>query len=300
VQLTDSSSTEIVQQIGAKARVTRLLPWAIVAGFAAVALLVYFAAPAWSVGVAALVALVVCVFARRRDVVARAVVLMYNLDDAAQQAYGRLHAAFESIQAAARVWHVNAAAVVRDRKYHAGASNVLNREAITVRKGEPPILKTNVEVVLLAAGRQLLAFLPDRLLIFERRGVASIDYKNLNLQVQQTRFIEDQAPPPDAKIVGTTWRYVNKSGGPDRRFANNPQLPIALYEEIHLQSASGLNELFQCSRLEVGNAVREAIEGIAKIANERKAAGDVIRITAPSGKQARTRLRSLPVRLLSK
>lgn len=117
----------------------------------------------------------------------------------------------------------------------------------------------------------LLVLLPDRLLVFENREVAGIDYRNPTLQGSQTQFIEDKAPPRDARIVGTTWRFVNKSGGPDRRFASNPQLPIALYEEIHLQSTSGLNELFQCSRLEVGEAVREAVEGIAKIANEQKA-----------------------------
>jgi len=34
------------------------------------------------------------------------------------------------------------------------------------------------------------------------------------------------------KVIGYTWQYVNKDGGPDRWFANNPQIPIASYEQV--------------------------------------------------------------------
>lgn len=268
LQLSDSSSTELIREISAKSRVPRLFPWALIGGVAAVAILVTYQAPLWAIALVAVGSLVVLVLAKRRDTVARAVVLLYDLDDAAREAYGRLHTAFDSLQAAGRLWHVEAAAAVRDRKYHAGASSVLKRTTTTVKKGEPPVLKTNVEAVLLPAGRQVLAFMPDRLLVFGGGAVAGIGYDNLTVQVDQTRFVESDAPPPDAKIVETTWRYVNKSGGPDRRFTNNRQLPVALYEEIQFRSASGLNELIQSSRLGVGRELQEAVGAIAKISRE--------------------------------
>ena len=271
LQLTDSSSTALVEQIAAKSRIPRLLPWAVTASVAALVLLASASAPPWSIAVVAVASIALCVVARRRDVVARAVVLMYDLDETAQEAYGQLHAAFESLQTAAHIWHVNATAAVRDRKYHAGASSIVKRAVINLRKGEPPILKTNVEAILLPAGRQLLTFMPDRLILFDADLVAGIDYRNLTVKIDQTTFIEDGTPPSDAKVVGTTWRYVNKGGGPDRRFANNPQLPVALYEELHFESPSGLNELFQCSRLGVGTGLQDAVAGIAKIANEKVA-----------------------------
>ena len=200
----------------------------------------------------------------------RAVVVMYNLDGVAQDAYQKLHSAWDSVQNAGGTWHINEAAAVLDRKYHAGASNVVKRKTINIRKGEPPIVKTNVEIVIVPAGRQLLAFMPDRLLVFDGGNVAGIDYGNVNLVVTQRQFIEDETPPGDAKIVGFSWRYVNKNGGPDRRFANNAQLPVALYEELHLKSSSGLNELFQCSRLEVGKSIQEALAELVSIASEKK------------------------------
>ena len=30
-----------------------------------------------------------------------------------------------------------------------------------------------------------------------------------------SRFIESDGVPPDSQVVGSTWRYVSKSGGPD-------------------------------------------------------------------------------------
>jgi hypothetical protein len=79
----------------------------------------------------------------------------------------------------------------------------------------------------------------------------------LELTVRQSRFIENGPVPHDAQVIDRTWRYVNKSGGPDRRFKSNPQLPVCLYDEVTLRSSSGLNEVIQVSRL-------GAAEGFAK------------------------------------
>jgi len=69
----------------------------------------------------------------------------------------------------------------------------------------------------------------------------------LEILWQDSRFIEEDAVPRDALVVGQTWKHPSKNGGPDRRFANNRQLPIWLYESIHLRSRNGLNELLQVS-----------------------------------------------------
>jgi hypothetical protein len=63
----------------------------------------------------------------------------------------------------------------------------------------------------------------------------------LRVEQRVTRFIEDENVPPDATVVHRTWRYVNKSGGPDRRFNNNVQLPVVQYGALILMSSRGLN-----------------------------------------------------------
>jgi hypothetical protein len=70
--------------------------------------------------------------------------------------------------------------------------------------------------------------------------------------------------PSDAKVVGSTWRYVNKSGGSDRRFNNNTEIPIVLYEQVQLTSPSGLSEVFQFSRQGIGVELKKAVTGMAK------------------------------------
>jgi hypothetical protein len=125
---------------------------------------------------------------------------------------------------------------------------VVKRERVHPGLGQPPSVRTNLDVPFLRAGRQHLYFMPDRILIFEGPQVGGVAYSGLSVDVGQTRFIEEAAVPHDAEVVDQTWRYVNKNGGPDRRFANNTQLPIARYETLHLRSGSGLNELFQVSR----------------------------------------------------
>src|SRR5262249_55541386 len=65
--------------------------------------------------------------------------------------------------------------------------------------------------------------------------------QELEISNYPIRFIEEESVPSDAPVVDQTWRYVNKTGGPDRRFNSNKQLPICLYGELCFRSGSGLN-----------------------------------------------------------
>jgi hypothetical protein len=58
---------------------------------------------------------------------------------------------------------------------------------------------------------------------------------------------------------------VNKKGGPDKRFKDNRELPIVLYEDVHLSSATGLNELLQVSRCGAGEALEGAARQLAEL-----------------------------------
>ena len=154
---------------------------------------------------------------------------------------------------------ISAQGRVRDRKYHAGASSLVKRSVIAVAKRSPPFVKTNIAVPCVPVGKQALYFFPDLLLIFEPNGVGAVSYSRLTIRTAEARFIEEQGVPRDAKVVDRTWRYVNKSGGPDRRFKDNKELPIALYEEMTFESDSGLNEVIQISRLGIAERIVGAV-----------------------------------------
>ena len=56
--------------------------------------------------------------------------------------------------------------------------------------------------------------------------------------------------PSDAQVVGYTWRFVNRDGGPDRRFNNNRQIPQALYQQMGLQGSGGFQKILHVSKVE--------------------------------------------------
>ena len=79
----------------------------------------------------------------------------------------------------------------------------------------------------------------------------------------EKRFIEREAVPTDALIVDRTWQYVNRDGGPDRRFLSNAEIPIAMYGELALTSPGGINARLQISDPKVATSLAAAFRGMA-------------------------------------
>lgn len=257
----DSSSSELLQELDEKKKKIRLGP--IVAGFALVAAGALFVAGAYP-----LIQIIIDLFwavavylAFQRDALSKTVVLFYGFDASLERAYETLHTAAAQLASCAGCWHISASGQVYDRKYHAGASELLDRKATSIRRASPPFLKTNVETISIGVGKQTMFLFPDRVLVYESGKVGAIGCDQLKISVSQRRFIENSAPR-DARVVDQTWRYVNKKGGPDRRFANNQTIPICLYDQLHFTSASGLNEIIQLSQCGIGEALERAVAAL--------------------------------------
>jgi DNA polymerase-3 subunit epsilon len=102
-------------------------------------------------------------------------------------------------------------------------------------------------------------FLPDRVLVRHGSQYADIPYAAVSARMEPQRFIEEASPPTDSQCVGTTWKFVNKSGGPDRRFNNNRQLPIMLYGRLTMGTPQGLLAVWDFSRPDVAASLAEAL-----------------------------------------
>ena len=176
------------------------------------------------------------------------IALDYTIDtDQQSEIDQRLHAMLK-IANSNRVWRIIQTSKVIDKKYEAGASDTVNRVACTAAAKAPFPFKTNAPVVSFKSGSETLVFLPDKLFLLQKGTVGALNYSDIQTSTHTTRFIESQSVPFDTTVVGHTWRYVNKSGGPDKRFKDNRQLPICLYGEMELKSDSGLNTVFLFSR----------------------------------------------------
>jgi hypothetical protein len=249
--MVNSSSAELLEEIRTRRKRIRLSPIAITIGTILCFAGVRYVEPAW-IPIAVLGGLTAAssLWLQRRDELRKTVVLMYDLDADAARSWEAFQNGFRWLATAQRVWHLRAKGATSDWKRSAGANVLIQRSAIRPAASDPPGIKTNIAIPAIPVGNQVIYFFPDRLLVFDRGKVGSLGYDELRLTAATSRFVEEEAVPSDAPVVGSTWRFVNKSGGPDRRFNNNRQMPILNYGELYLESVSGLNEALQVSNPE--------------------------------------------------
>jgi len=257
-QIVDSTSADLVAEMNAKRKSVRLWPWML-----GIVLLLSSQVPSpWGMFILPLgLALVIWIYFR--DKLRKTTVLMYDLDEAAEANLRALHDAFEKIVQCSKVWHVSGQGDITDRKRNAGASAAISRNSIRPKNGKVPFIVTNVPVPTFSVGKQTLCFFPDKLIVLESNGVGAISYSSLSINVDETRFVESGSVPHDAQIVGQTWKYLNKSGAPDKRFKDNRQFPIALYEDLEFRCESGLNERVQISKTGIGKDFVSSIKELS-------------------------------------
>lgn len=182
----------------------------------------------------------------------RSSVLMYDLEESYLKKYTQLIEAFDLVCKSKKKWHIEASGDVTnltDWKRNAGAGKVIRRKDTQLDYALPKVIKSNVIPPSIKVGLQTIYFFPDVMFVFDEKKVGAVTYKDLSVEVSTTRFIEDETVPKDSEIVGYTWKHPNKKGGPDRRYSNNYEIPICLYEMMHLTSASGVNEIVEVSKV---------------------------------------------------
>jgi hypothetical protein len=247
VQLADAAPSELISQLNEAARHPSLLP-----------LVILLCLPVVTVPLAVLL--------RAKDKARRTVVVFYEVEGPAAARFQALADSFTALQQCAAHWHVTAqGAVVTTRQYkvNSGAAALLRRDRGRTDVAGPPVLASNIAVPSLHSSKRSVYFLPDRVVIRDGRQYADMPYQRCRVTGAATRFIESGRVPGDAERVGTTWKYVNKGGGPDRRYKNNPQLPIMRYGELTLTAPPGLNFIWQTSKATAASALSAAFTAMS-------------------------------------
>ena len=265
-QMVDSSSAALLEEISSKSKKPLIWPW--VLGFSVCLLVVLATAnsPVWIYCLIVPLSIGGLVWAVHADKLRKTVVLFYELEPHIEEAFQNLHNAFDSLRACSRIWHVESKGNITttyDWKVNAGAGFLVKRKVIAPHAGSPPYFQCNVSIPVLPAGRQRLYFLPDRILVWDTNGIGAVDFEQLDINSGEQRFIEDEGVPSDTRVVDKTWKYKNVKGGPDRRFNNNREIPIVIYEAIKLTSKSGVQELFQASKTGIGLKLNSAVKQMA-------------------------------------
>jgi Protein of unknown function (DUF4236) len=199
-----------------------------------------------------------------RDKANDTVVVFYDVNDAPAAWFDSLVTSWEWLSGSQKLWRVMESGVIRtiyDYKTNSGADHVDNIAAAAAGTSGPPHLSSNVAIPSLVAGKNSLYFLPDRLLVRDGKHYSDVSYQHLKTQGSQQNFVHSPSRPlpGDAVQVGQTWQYVNVKGGPDRRYSNNPLLPIMRYGYLDLSSPQGLYWRLQISRADAAPAVASVL-----------------------------------------
>jgi len=171
----------------------------------------------------------------------------YSLDGAAGRRYLEVQGALASLSSCSRLWVLNSSSSTSDLKRNAGAGVLITRRPASIGKSPTKGFSASVPVTSIVANGMVFHFLPDQVLMFSGGRYYSILYVQLAVSSRRVRYVETEGTPHDSIQVDTTWRFVNKTGGPDRRFNNNHQIPVLQYAEVTLATQSGLHVILQAS-----------------------------------------------------
>lgn len=196
----------------------------------------------------------------------RTINIFYEFENDNYSRYEQIILAFNYIAECKCIWSLLTSRKLyntHESKLNAGASTLIDRLAISAGRGNPPWVQTNITIPILKTTGRSLYFMPDGILIYDDKGVGLIEYTGLKITFDTTRFIEDFTPS-DAKIVGTTWKYANVNGGPDRRFNNNSKLSICLYGELKIEAQGHLLLYIMTSQSDAPKKFKDSLSNIVK------------------------------------
>lgn len=174
--------------------------------------------------------------------------LEYSLDAFASEAHRNRVKAWNTFLSCASVWQIVSATAISDQRNNSGALASIQRETIKRPVKTPFYIKANQPAVCIKLKGERLVILPDAIITQRGGKFAAADLGSVQIKVYSGKFVESTgAVPSDAEIIEQTWQFVNQDGSPDRRHAENAQLPVCVYGYLEL-SGSGLDVKLSCSR----------------------------------------------------
>ena len=129
------------------------------------------------------------------------------------------------------------------------ASHAIDRQPVTFDFDTCEVIQSERKVPHLhnANGGDIYVYPAFVLVHVSRDAFAVVDIADVEISAAAAAFIEEESVPSDTRVLKQTWKKANKDGSPDRRFANNHQIPVVEYGRMSLTSPSGLNEEYMVS-----------------------------------------------------
>lgn len=171
--------------------------------------------------------------------IAEANTLLYNVDEGLSQSerenFITLCNAFLLLKCSHKIWEITSKE--KNSAHKSSASSLLGRSEVSFSSGYFKYLKSEFNIPVLTNRIGSKYYIYPRFVIrgtnIEHLSVYPIG--EVSMSYHSSRFLEEDRKPIDAEQIGTTYRYVNKDGGRDQRFSNNPLIPIMKYGNILIE-----------------------------------------------------------------
>lgn len=175
--------------------------------------------------------------------------------------WGDVVRAFGALMTASAIWDVTAFRQSDRVRERTTAFRTVDRKPVRFTYGQSDLVDYDGSPLQLgnANGENLLLF-PGLLLLSRSDGaVALVALSEVITVCVRTNFIEHERVPGDSEVVGHTWLKANKDGSPDRRFADNRQIPVCQYATLGIESLSGVEEQYLISNVPAAEAFANAM-----------------------------------------
>lgn len=174
---------------------------------------------------------------------------------------------FGGMMNSSRIWDITSQDRVDQVAERSTADHSINRKPITDRSRRVlDFIRADADSLFLQNmnGPDLYIF-PTFIVLFKSYQQFSIhDLNTVRITFSSIRFTEEEGVPNDSQIVGETYKYTNRNGTPDRRFANNYRIPQVRYGGLHLRSPSGINDSYMFSNYGAFDAFEDAFGAHSK------------------------------------
>ena len=208
----------------------------------------------------------------------------FAFDDITLNAFAALVRSFDALIGCEKVWDITASVATNRFVERTTADNLVTRKLVALSVTSSEIIDTNHKALRItnANGSDIFIYPGFVMLPSTSSDFALVDVRELQVNLSQTRFHEEENVPHDSEVIGQTWKKANKDGSRDRRFANNYQIPIVRYGEIEFRSSTGLWEVYEFSSCSLafafGQALIEYQKAVAALAERSKDPSTMARV----------------------
>ena len=160
--------------------------------------------------------------------------LMDELSDVEKEKYAEFCDLFKLMRECKKAWYVTSENHVTEQKSWANVS--IKRSPCSLVYGCFKELNTPFAIPRISLpSASVCIFYPRFVIVTKQNDFDVLPISAIKMKHSITRFQEEETVPSDAERLGTTYQYVNKDGGPDKRYSYNPSIPIVRYGEIEIE-----------------------------------------------------------------